>query len=1265
MPTTTWFGRCVRRAGCLRFPNESNIIEKTVRTCVNDPCSDFFANIGTTTFPDCEGNLGTTNINILGGVTPYQFLWSDSVTSQNRMDLNGGSYKVTITDSVDCQLTLSINIPIPDCQPIITCDSFAVMATSTAPDCAGNLGTIDVTVTNGIAPIIYVWSDGDSTEDRTGLQGGNYQATITDANGCTGTIDVNLPTPSCVPVCDSFAVMATSTAPDCEGNLGTIDVAVTNGVSPIVYVWSDGDSTENRTGLLRGSYQVTITDANGCTGTIDINLPTPSCAPDCDSFAVMATSTAPDCEDNLGTIDVVVANGVSPIVYVWSDGDSTEDRTGLQGGSYQVTITDANGCTGTIDRNLPTPSCVPDCSTFSIMVTSTSPDCDGNLGTINIEVLGGIPPYKFLWSDSVTTQNRTELNGGDYNITVTDSMDCQLTLSVNIPTPDCSPLIACDSFAAMVTGATAPDCEGNLGAINLTVENGLAPIVYAWSDGDSTANRTDLQGGAYQATITDANGCTGMIEVNLPTPSCEFDCTNFSAEITSTTPPDCDGNLGTIDIAVINGDGPVRYQWMDGDTTQDWTNLTGGFYQVTITHTLGCEVMLTVGIPTPSCETDCNAFIAQVVETTMPDCAGDLGSIEVAFINGLAPITYQWADDSTRTTAIRTGLVGGDYAVTLTDVNGCTDNLNINIATPNCTAQCDLFDVKIDSVIAPDCEGNLGSILLSVENGVAPLTYTWQDGSSIEDRDSLPGGSYKVTVSDGNACFEVVEIAVPTPNCEGAICDNFIIPFTVVDVTCDGNNGRINLSAFGGTAPYQYEWADIEENIEDRNNLAIGTYEVTVIDAVGCKDSTMITVGTGDCVTTLTPFDCPSFLYQIVEGQLNQLDIANDSLIPLGEEANNLNPLGYNVEDNFIYGIRFGTTDLIRIGKNGNREVVGRIQGINVGLLSGDFDLEGNYYLLDNDAQRLQRVDISATILVAATIELSDSIPALGDVAYHPIDKLLYGVSEAGEVVSIDPITGTVNSFKINNLPAGSAASSWMTNKGELIISYNVSQEIYHINLTDSTAVLIGNTGDSALNADGANCSQASSPLDSLLNQPAFAFRSIQGDMTDEMVMINYEVVNEAPDAFYLLEYSVDGNQFETLPGLEYALGVVNHQYEIMDQNPKLGSGYYRVKYVAIGGAYAYSDVLPVLFKQADMPNIMVHPNPFTNQLTINFLEPLAQDAKIMIANNLGVIMETCSAEKGTNRLFIDCPNYTSGVYMIHVKVKGRRSIVYRTIKVE
>jgi len=327
---TTWFGRCVRRAGCWRFPNESNIIEKTVRSsCENNICTNFIANIGATTFPDCDGNLGTTTINVLGGAIPYQFIWSDGDSSQNRIDLNGGNFNVTVNDNNGCEMIVTLDIPTPDCAP--DCSSFAVMGSTTSPDCEGNLGTIDVTVTNGIAPIIYAWSDGANTEDRTDLAGGDYQVTITDANGCSGTLDLNIPTPDCMPMtdCSLFSVAVTgATSPDCEGNLGTIDITVTNGVAPIIYQWSDGASTEDRTDLEGGNYQAT-----------------------------MGSTTSPDCNGNLGTIDVTVTNGIAPIIYAWSDGASTEDRTDLAGGDYQVTITDANGCSGTLDLNIPTPDC--------------------------------------------------------------------------------------------------------------------------------------------------------------------------------------------------------------------------------------------------------------------------------------------------------------------------------------------------------------------------------------------------------------------------------------------------------------------------------------------------------------------------------------------------------------------------------------------------------------------------------------------------------------------------------------------------------------------------------------------------------------------------------------------------------------------------------------------------------------------------------------------------------------------------------------------
>ena len=521
--------------------------------------------------------------------------------------------------------------------------------------------------------------------------------------------------------------------------------------------------------------------------------------------------------------------------------------------------------------------------------------------------------------------------------------------------------------------------------------------------------------------------------------------------------------------------------------------------------------------------------------------------------------------------------------------------------------------------------------------------------------------------SDANGCFEVVEISLPSPDCAVG-CDNFIIPFTITNVTCAENSGGINISAFGGTPPYNFDWADLEVDTEDRNELVVGVYEVTVTDSGGCEETASITVGTADCVLEITPFGCTSDFYQIVEGQINLVDFANDTLLPIGEEADNLNPLGYNVEDDFLYGIRFGTTDFVRIGANGNREVIGRIQGINVGLFSGDFDLEGNYYLLDNAGQRLQRVDIDAPVLVAATIELSAVIPSLADVSFNPIDGLLYGVSEfTNDVFSINPITGAVQNFPVPGLPVGTVGSTWMTSEGDFVINYNVSGEIYVIDLIAQSASLLGNNGGSVSNADGANCVQAPSPFgeEEMLFNPGFSFRNVSGTTNDEVARITYEVEHEAPNAHYILEYSIDGDHFKALPNLELSKGKIAEAYMMEDASPALGSGFYRIKYVENDGHFVYSDLVPLIFQPIGTPDAIVHPNPFVDEMTINFLNPLLQDAEIIIVNNLGTVMEICSAAQGASRMNVSCPNYPPGLYTVFIKYKRTMPIVYRTLKVE
>ena len=148
-------------------------------------------------------------------------------------------------------------------------------------------------------------------------------------------------------------------------------------------------------------------------------------------------------------------------------------------------------------------------------------------------------------------------------------------------------------------------------------------------------------------------------------------------------------------------------------------------------------------------------------------------------------------------------------------------------------------------------------------------------------------------------------------------------------------------------------------------------------------------------------------------------------------------------------------------------------------------------------------------------------------------------------------------------------------------------------------------------------------------------------------------------------EYSIDGDHFKALPNLELSKGKIAEAYMMEDASPALGSGFYRIKYVETDGHYVYSDNVPLIFQPIGTPDAIVHPNPFMDEMTINFLNPLLQDAEIIIVNNLGTVMEICSAAQGVSRMNVSCPNYPPGLYTVFIKYKREMPIVYRTLKVE
>ncbi|MBK9353826.1 MAG: SprB repeat-containing protein [Bacteroidetes bacterium] len=282
----------------------------------------------TKTDATCGNCNGTIDVTVTAGTTPYTYLWNDGNTNQDRTGLCAGTYSVTITDNTGCTTTLS-NIVIGNIAgPTAT-------ATVTNATCGQNNGAINVTVSGGTAPYTYVWNNGTTTEDRTGLAAGTYSVLITDANGCT----VNL---TGIVVNNTAGPSASMTKTDatCGNCNGTIDVTVTAGTTPYTYLWNDGNTNQDRTGLCAGTYSVTITDKNGCTTTLSNIIIGNIAGP-----TATATVTNATCGQNNGAINVTVSGGTAPYTYVWNNGTTTEDRTGLAAGTYSVLITDANGCT--------------------------------------------------------------------------------------------------------------------------------------------------------------------------------------------------------------------------------------------------------------------------------------------------------------------------------------------------------------------------------------------------------------------------------------------------------------------------------------------------------------------------------------------------------------------------------------------------------------------------------------------------------------------------------------------------------------------------------------------------------------------------------------------------------------------------------------------------------------------------------------------------------------------------------------------------------
>uniref|UniRef100_UPI002611C4BA T9SS type A sorting domain-containing protein n=1 Tax=Flavobacterium sp. TaxID=239 RepID=UPI002611C4BA len=329
----------------------------------------------------------------------------------------------------------------------------------------GTNGTINLTPTGGTSPYTFNWGGGVTTEDRTGLAAGTYSVTITDNNGCTGTVSGITVTQPGAAVSGTTVVTNVSCN---SGTNGTINLTPTGGTSPYTFNWGGGITTEDRTGLAAGTYSVTITDNNGCTGTVSgITVTQPAAAV---SGSTVVTNVS--CNSGInGAINLTPTGGTGPYTFNWGGGITTEDRTGLAAGTYSVTITDNNGCTGTVSGiTVIQPSAI---STATGSQTNVS--CIGLTdGSATVAPSGGTPGYTYSWSPSGgTSATASGLAVGGYTVTVTDANGCTAIRNYTITAPtalDPTVSLVGSTLTANQAGATYQwfECPGTpvVGATN-------------------------------------------------------------------------------------------------------------------------------------------------------------------------------------------------------------------------------------------------------------------------------------------------------------------------------------------------------------------------------------------------------------------------------------------------------------------------------------------------------------------------------------------------------------------------------------------------------------------------------------------------------------------------------------------------------------------------------------------------------------------------------------------------------------------------------
>ena len=604
----------------------------------------------------CNGALdGSITLSNTGGTGTYTYSWSSGQDTQSISGLGAGSYTVTITDTNSCtkKFTYELTEPFAVSENVVVSD---FNGSNISCNGAGD-GAIDLAVSGGTTPYTYLWSTGATTQDISSIGSGIYSILITDANNCSKTIsNIEITEPDALSVAVGSSINIA-----CFGNAtGQVTLSALGGGTGKQYSL-DGvnyQASSIFSNLVAGAYTFDVTDANGCNNQVNITLTEPPLL-----TGTIGSVQNSSCGDFNGTATIDVVGGVSSYFYTWRDATSnvvgnTSVLTGVGGGIYEVTVTDANGCSIMQSANI---SSIDGPQTTAAAVTPTT--CfNSNDGSATLNIIGA-SPFDVAWANGETGLAATSLQPGNNSVVITDANGCVAVEVVTVPSPSAIDLSN--------VSQTAPTCYNSTdGAIIVDATGGSGSYSYAWSNGTSGNQLSGGAQGIYTLTITDSNGCTLVqdIELNGVEP--------ITTTLVSETIPTCkNGTDGSLEVEALGGNGNYTYAWSNGQFGSTLSAIGAGLYDVTITDVLGCTLVQTFDL------SDADPFVIDPFNDIIEICTGSSYKANYSLNN--ASYTWTSANGFTSTSNEVVLNQAGNYTLTVINENGCMAQDNFELVLSN------------------------------------------------------------------------------------------------------------------------------------------------------------------------------------------------------------------------------------------------------------------------------------------------------------------------------------------------------------------------------------------------------------------------------------------------------------------------------------------------------------------------------------------------------------------------------------------------------